>query len=145
MTGHWSKPIDFSEETMEQADAQRRAFRAAFAAHLEGTEAPSLDWSAFEAALQDDFNTPEALAVLHRWRADRQMELVRRGFQIFGLHTLAQFDNPPPRLVDLARKRVEARESRDFETADRLRLEIEKGDWEVQDIAEPPGYRLVPR
>jgi cysteinyl-tRNA synthetase len=144
MTAHWSKPIDFSDETLAQAEAQRRTFRAAFAAHL-GVAAPSLPWQAFADALDNDFNTPEALAVLHRWRADGQMELVRQGLRVFGLHSLAQFEDPPPRLVQLAEQRYEARGRRDYATADCLRAQIEDGDWEVQDISDPPGYRLVPR
>jgi hypothetical protein len=85
------------------------------------------------------------LAILHRWRADGQMDRVRKGLRVFGLHTLAQFENPPPRLVKLAEERQAARKQGDYEQADRLRAEIEDGDWEVQDIAEPPGFRLVPR
>jgi cysteinyl-tRNA synthetase len=144
MTAHWRKPIDFTDETLAQAQAQVRSFRGAFAGSL-GAENPSIPWEAFEEALDDDFNTPEALAVLHRWRADGQMELVRRGFQIFGLHTLAHFDKAPPRLVKLAEERLQARELKDFQRADELRSEIEAGDWEVQDIADPPGFRLIPR
>ena len=144
MTAHWRKPIDFTDETLTQAQAQVRSFRAAFAGNL-GVENPSIPWQAFEDALDDDFNTPEALAVLHRWRADGQMELVRRGFRTFGLHTLAQFDKPPPRLVKLAEERLAARELRDFRRADDLRNTIEEADWEVQDIADPPGFRLIPR
>ena len=144
MTAHWRKPIDFTDETLTQAQAQVRSFRGAFAGSL-GVENPSIPWEAFEEALDDDFNTPEALAVLHRWRADGQLELVRRGFRIFGLHTLAQFDKAPPRLVKLAEERLQARELKDFQRADELRNEIEAGDWEVQDIADPPGFRLIPR
>ena len=144
MTAHWRKPIDFTDETLAQAQAQVRSFRGAFAGHL-GVESPSLPWAAFESALDDDFNTPEALAVLHRWRADGQMDIVRRGLRVFGLHTLAQFDNPPPRLVKLAEERQAARQKRDYVRADELRAQIDEGDWEVQDIAESPGYRLIPR
>ena len=141
---HWRKPMDYTDETLQQADAQRRSFRGAFAGSL-GVSHESLPWSVFEDALNDDFNTPEALAVLHQWRADGQMELARKGLRIFGLHTLAQFENPPPRLVELAKERLRARSTKDFEKADQLRVEIEDGDWEVQDISESPGFRLVPR
>ena len=144
LTGHWRSPIDFSDETMAAAEAQLRTFRAAFAAHL-GVEQPSLPWEAFEDALNDDFNTPQALAVLHRWRADGQMELVRRGLRIFGIYSVAQFDQPPDRVIDLAERRASARSMKDFAESDRLRAEIEAADWVVQDVSESPGYRLVPR
>src|SRR5437764_1431746 len=62
--GHWRKPIDFSPETMAQAAAQAESFRNVFRAPSEDGG----DWEAFAAALEDDFNTPEALALMHQWR-----------------------------------------------------------------------------
>ncbi len=54
LTGHWRKPIDFSEETMIQARAQVEGLRNA----LRGETRSHGDWEAFAAALDDDFNTP---------------------------------------------------------------------------------------
>src|SRR5215468_1586275 len=71
LSGHSRKPIDFSEETMAQAAAQAESFRNVFRAPSE----PGADWDAFVAALDDDFNTPEALALMHGWR---DHELLRR-------------------------------------------------------------------
>src|SRR5215204_4917590 len=66
LTGHWSKPIDFSDETLAAAAARVDGFREVF----RGDSVPAVEgeWERFEAALDDDFNTPEALAVLHGWR-----------------------------------------------------------------------------
>ena len=70
LTAHWRKPIDFSDETLEQAKAQvetlpqRLPRRRADARAATGTT--------FAAALDDDFNTPEALALLHDWRDARR-------------------------------------------------------------------------
>src|SRR5438445_1739645 len=61
MTGHWRKPIDFSEETIAQAQAQVERLRNVFRSPCE----PVGDWPALEAALEDDFNTPAALALIH--------------------------------------------------------------------------------
>ena len=148
LTAHWRKPIDFSPETMAAADAQRRSFRAAFAVGL-ADEVPSLPWSDFEDALDDDFNTPAALSILHRWRADSQLQLVEDGLRVFGLHTLAQFDMPPKRpplhVVRLAENRLEARRDRNFDEADRLRVEVDAAGWEVRDTADDPFYTLVPK
>jgi cysteinyl-tRNA synthetase len=134
--GHWRKPIDFSPETMAQAAAQAEGFRNVF----RGASEPSGDWEAFVAALEDDFNTPEALALLHGWR---DHELLRRALAVFGLESLAESDEAPAEVVELAERRLEARERRDFEASDRLRGEIEAAGWEVRD--EPDGYSLVRR
>ena len=138
LTGHWRKPLDYSEETLEQARAQLETFRNVFRSASE----PVGDWADFEAALDDDFNTPEALAVMHGWR---DHDLLRRAFGIFGLESIAESEEAPAELADLAELRREARDAKDFAEADRLRDEIAAGGWEVRDVAEPPGYRLVRR
>jgi cysteinyl-tRNA synthetase len=136
MTGHWSKPIDFSEEVMESAEARVDRIREVFRAESR----PVGDWKQFAAALEDDFNTPEALAVLHGWR---DHDLLRRALDIFGLASLAEAADAPPEVVELAERRRQARTARDFDEADRLRAEIEAAGWEARDVAD--GFQLVPK
>jgi cysteinyl-tRNA synthetase len=136
MTGHWSKPIDFSEDTMAAAQARVDGFREVFRGPSQGGG----DWESFAAALEDDFNTPEALAVLHSWR---DHELLRRALDVFGLASLAEGAEAPPDIVELAERRRQARAVRDFDEADRLRAEIEAAGWEARDVAD--GFQLVPR
>ena len=52
-------------------------------------------WSRFESALEDDFNTPEALAVMHEWR---DHDLLRRALGVFGLEALAVDAEAPAEL-----------------------------------------------
>jgi len=136
LSGHWSKPIDFSDEAMESAAARAEGFREVFRGSSE--PAPEGSWGRFAAALDDDFNTPAALAVLHEWR---DHDLVRRALGIFGLESLAAQDEAPAEIVQLAERRTEARSARDFAEADRLRGELEAAGWEVRDEAD--GFRLV--
>jgi len=138
MTGHWSKPIDFSDETVAAAAARAERFREVFRnPSVEGAG----EWTEFEAALEDDFNTPDALAVIHSWR---DHDLLRRALDVFGLGSLAEEQAvAPPEVVDLAERRQRARAARDFDEADRLRAEIEAAGWEARDVSD--GFRLVPR
>jgi cysteinyl-tRNA synthetase len=138
LTAHWSKPIDFSDETLAAAAARVDGFREVFRGPSE--PAPPGEWERFEAALEDDFNTPDALAVMHGWR---DHELLRRALDIFGLASLAEEEEAPSEIVELARQRQEARAARDFDEADRLRAEIEAAGWEARDV--PDGFQLVPR
>jgi cysteinyl-tRNA synthetase len=131
---HWRKPMEFSEETLQQARAQLQSFRDAPG----GGEA---DWQELVAALDDDFNTPEALAVLHRWRAAGARDLVERALAIFGIGLVEA--EAPQEVVRLAERRIAARAARDFDEADRLRAAIEAAGWEVRDV--PDGFRLVAR
>ena len=136
--GHWRKPIDYSEEVLEQAAAQAESFRNVF----RGESAEGGDWDKLVAALDDDFNTPEALAVMHGWR---DHDVLRRGLEVFGLESLAKVAEAPAELEELARARVEARNQKDFETSDRLRDEIEAAGWVVRDVDAEPGFQLVPK
>src|SRR5919201_4930070 len=136
--GHWRKPLDYSDDALEQAAAQAESFRNVF-------RQPSQqigEWEPFGAALEDDFNTPEALAVMHGWR---DHDLLRRGLEVFGLESLAAGEAAPAELEELARERAEARERREFEEADRLRKQIEGAGWEVRDVEAEPGFQLVPK
>jgi cysteinyl-tRNA synthetase len=137
MTGHWSKPIDFSDETMDQAAAQLATFRDALLLDARA----EVDESELDAALADDFNTPEALAVLHRWRATGANAQLRRGLELFGIS--AELPDAPAGVVELAEEREAARAARDFERADRLRETIDAQGWEVRDVA--GGFQLVPK
>jgi cysteinyl-tRNA synthetase len=138
LTGHWSKPIDYSDETLAAAGARVDGFREVFRNPSEPAGAG--EWERLEAALEDDFNTPGALAVMHGWR---DHELLRRALDLFGLASVADLVQAPARIVELARQRQEARAARDFDEADRLRAEIEAAGWEARDVAD--GFQLVPR
>jgi cysteinyl-tRNA synthetase len=136
--GHWRKPLDYSDDALEQAAAQAESFRNVF----RGDSEAGGSWEQFEAALDDDFNTPDALAVMHGWR---DHDLLRRGLEVFGLESLAQSEAAPSDLEQLARQRAEARARKDFAESDRLRDEIESAGWEVRDVETEPGFHLVPK
>jgi cysteinyl-tRNA synthetase len=138
LTAHWRSPIDYSEETLTAAAARAEGFREVFR-NPSHAAAPGA-WERFEQALDDDFATPVALALMHEWR---DHELLRRALDVFGLGSLAEATDAPAELHELARRRQEARAARDFATADRLRAELETAGWDVRD--DPGGYRLVPR
>jgi cysteinyl-tRNA synthetase len=137
---HWRSPLDYSDEAMEAARTQAESFRTAFRVAAQRSDAPP--WEAFVAALEDDFNTPEALRILHEWRAAGQLELLERGLRIFGLGISAEAGPVPDEVSRLAEQRATARSAGDFSLADDFRQEIVRLGWEVQDIAE--GYRLIP-
>jgi cysteinyl-tRNA synthetase len=143
LTAHWRKPIDYSDETLEAARAQVEAFRNAFRIFPEPAAAG--EWGAFEAALEDDFNTPDALAVLHDWRTRGATEELHGALAIFGLDSLTELGEAPAEIVELAERRKAARAARDFAAADQLRAGIESAGWEIRDVAEEPGYQLVQR
>ena len=139
LTAHWRSPIDFSDETMAAAQAQWRSFQQAVYEDRDPT--PAVGWEAFEAALDDDFNTAQALAVLHEWRAASQLDLLQRGLHVFGLAFVRV--PPPDEVKSLVAEREAARAAKDFAASDELRDRIAERGWVVQDT--PAGSVLVPK
>jgi cysteinyl-tRNA synthetase len=136
MTARWRAPMDLGDDVMEQAHAEAETFRNVFRAPSE----PHGDWNDFAAALDDDFNTPEALALLHRWRDHDQL---RDALDVFGLGSLAEDKPAPADVIQLAEQRRQARVRREYGESDALREAIEAQGWEVRDVED--GYQLVPK
>jgi cysteinyl-tRNA synthetase len=151
---HYRKPVTYTEEALE--DATRAVARVRDVVRRLDPEAPGLDdhLEAFFDALADDFNTPQARAVLFEWvaEANRRMDAGERvgpgrlGEMLYalGLETLLEVeDEAPEELQRLAAEREEARSSRDFERADQIRDQLAESGWEIRDT--PEGARLVRR
>ena len=134
MTGLWRNPIDFSEEAMDASAAQVEGFRNAFRGSEKVEERDeTASWQELACALDDNFNTAEALAIFHRWRSIGRRDLLRRGLTIFGLGALAVTDDCPAELIVLAEARETARTLREFARADELREEIRRQGWDIRD------------
>jgi cysteinyl-tRNA synthetase len=142
LTAHWRSPIDFSPEALEAAKSQVWGFREALA--IPNNPATPAKWEHFKEALDDDFNTPKALALLHDWRSQGSRDLLLRGLAIFGLDSLEE--EAPPEVQELEKQREAARDARNYAEADRLRELIEQENWSTTDYPgtaySPPGTAL---
>jgi cysteinyl-tRNA synthetase len=138
------------------ADAGRAVARVRDAVRRLVPDAPGPDElaEAFFDALADDFNTPQARAVLFEWVAEANRRIdagepvgpgrLGEMLHALGLETLLEGEGEAPEeLRDLAAERDEARAARDFERADRIRDELAGAGWEIRDT--PEGARLVRR
>ena len=156
---HWRKPIDFSEETMAQAAAGWSRLREV-TIDPAGPRGASPSWDDFAAALDYDFNTPDALSLLNRWQRIGDGDRLTRGLEVFGLPrpvhriqatldvTAGAAAGPPGEQIPeeiraLAAKRESARAARDFSEADRLREQIEAAGWLIEDTADGPRLVLL--
>jgi cysteinyl-tRNA synthetase len=151
---HYRKPVDYTEEAL--ADATRAVARVRDVVRRLDPDAPGIDdhVEPFFDALADDFNTPQARAVLFEWvaEANRRMDAGERvgpgrlGEMLYalGLETLLDVEeDAPDELKRLAAEREEARDARDFERADQIRDQLADSGWEIRDT--PEGARLVRR
>jgi cysteinyl-tRNA synthetase len=166
---HYRNLIEWSEERVDESKrALERLTRLLHdaAATRDGGAPASLPpafaefRARFEKAMDDDFNTPQALGVLFdfgRALADARDrgagspgpfvagvgELVElsRVLGLFGRG--AATDGPPPEVQQLLTARGEARARRDFKRGDEIRDEIARLGWLVEDT--PAGPRLTPK
>jgi cysteinyl-tRNA synthetase len=156
ISGHYRQPLEFSEATLEEAEARVERVRN-FVLGLPRESGGGDD--AFVAArreslveaLAEDFNTPRALASLFELIAEgnrRTLPGARAALEemlpLLGLEPLlkpAEAADEQAELLMEARER--ARAGRDFERADRLRDELAAQGYEVRDT--PEGPRLVRR
>jgi len=152
LRSHYRSPVNFSDSNLDDA---RSALRRLYTA-LEGVEFPpdDLDWqapgpAAFRAAMNDDFNTPLAIASLFDLASDvnrtRAGDLGAQLKQLGGALGLLQ-QSPRAYLqggsgldADAIEERIEARarakQSRDFALADRIRAELAEVGIVLQDSA----------
>ncbi len=170
LSRHWRKPLDFSFEALEEAKAAvSRVYNFLAEAERAPAEAQPQDQSfkdflaeaekKFWAEMDDDFNTPGALAVIqgivseaYKWgepRARREAALaVRRLSRPLGLF---QGEAGAPELGKLAEEllnfivdlRSQLRREKNFALADRIRERLSRLGVELRDG--PEGTRWVLR
>lgn len=148
MTAHYRTPLNFTWGALQSAsNAMKKLFTM-----IEGYKddaGATIDqkyMDAFMSALNDDLNTPKALAVV--W--DMLKDDIAEGSK---LKTLQKFDNilglgleehigleVPKKVLDLASTRNEYRKAAIWDKADVLRREIESHGYLVEDT--PDGYKL---
>jgi cysteinyl-tRNA synthetase len=152
-SGHYRQPLAFSEEQLEEAAARVDRIRNYFRDAPSGDPDPFVEGKRqeFLDALADDFNTPQAFAVLFEIVAEgnkRELSGARGVLEelmpLLGLDSLLREDEaPPPEAERLLAEREEARTGKDFDRADAIRDQLAEQGWEVRD--EASGARLVRR
>ena len=152
---HYRSPFNFSDQLLDDA---RTALRRLYTA-LDGLALPSgqldIDWSqpqaaAFKQAMDDDFNTPGALAVLfelanecNRTRSTDTAALLRALGDTLGVLQQAPRDFlqagrglDEPSIQALIDQRAAAKSDRNFAEADRIRQALAAQGIELKDSAQ---------
>ena len=173
LQSHYSHPIEYSEEILEE---KRRSYERLMRLYLQisGSQSSSQLSDAlaarlresFDAAMQDDLNTPEAIATLFEiaGRAGREIstrpeaagefaslaEAMEEVMTIFGFDLAQELstgvegvhirysEEPGAEVLERVATRERARLGKDWATADRLRDELYADGWAVEDTSEGP-------
>ncbi|MCR4423583.1 MAG: cysteine--tRNA ligase [candidate division WOR-3 bacterium] len=154
LTAHYRMPLNFTSEALSAAQNGLRGLRELGRNAQFWQEGKEGDWlerakAEFKAAIQDDLNLPQALAVVWNLVREGNRRQDRRAWQ-----TLLDFDQVlglrlgetneeetiPADIYQLAVERDRARKAKDWVRADQLRNEIKNRGWIVEDTL--TGWRL---
>lgn len=162
LSSHYRSPVDFSEGKMEEAKKKceniKELLRKLHYLDISQEGSSSENLEEFYAAMDDDFNTPKALAVLSDmirrcWKfmqGDKKDRITLRGkmfvikniLDIFGL-TFLQDAPLNIREEKLVRERELARQNKDFERADELREQLKSIGIIVQDTSSGTEFKRI--
>jgi cysteinyl-tRNA synthetase len=157
LQAHYRQQQTFTQQALEAAATGYRRLQGAAAElrQVEGEGDPDKlpDYrDRFRAALCDDLNAPKALAVL--WElvrsddgspADRRDSMLALdavlGLGLDRAEAPEQKSESDPRIDGLLVERQQARENRDFATADRIRDDLDAEGIDIIDTPEGPRWR----
>ncbi len=169
---HYRSPIDYSEkaisqvqneieridefvEKMQNAKLKVKNFHSCL---LAGKSKLKIDKfkNKFEKAMEDDFNTPKAMAIIFELirevnplldqgtidkRAIKEiLEFLKSVDEIFGFIFEQKKAKIPEKIKKLAQRRAKLRKEKKWKEADRVREEIKKLGYEIQDT--PLGTKI---
>jgi cysteinyl-tRNA synthetase len=158
LRAHYRSPLNYSDKHLDDAKASLTRLYTA----LRGVNVPDIeiDWqqpqaAKFKSAMDDDFNTPEALAVLfelandlNKDKSDQTAALLKQLASIVGLlqrdaEAFMQGEDIGGELdIDsLITARIAAKKSKDFAEADRIRKTLSDAGIVLEDTAQGTTWR----
>ncbi|MDC0183080.1 cysteine--tRNA ligase [Nitrosomonadales bacterium] len=163
LKAHYRSPLNYSESQLE--DAKQGLTRLYLSIrNQKQSKKFEIDWSnkyakRFKEALDDDFNTPEAIAVLfeltneiNKFKDGEKIQLLINLAKSLGVLTMNPEDffkgksvsdeeNDELKISELIEKRNLAKENKNFEEADRIRKLLLKNDILLEDTPEGTIWR----
>lgn len=132
---HYRKPVNFTWDAIEAADHALKKLRDHVQRIEKDVQVNTTLKDQFTEAINDDLNTPEALAVL--WNGIRAHEidrdLIAKCDTVLGLGLVDMPHDVPNTIQTLLDARQKARKDKQWEESDRLRDEIAAAGWLVED------------
>ena len=161
LLGHYRQPIEFSFDALDAAATGYKNIIRKIADFM-NDKSGDIDKDLYQqwhdkilAPVSDNLKTAESLVVFQDLLRDKtvnnttKLALVEFVDELLGLQFMERATKlhdlesvvAPENITKLAQQRFEAKKSRDFATADKLRNEIDGAGWTVMDT--PDGFKLV--
>lgn len=152
LSAHYRSPIDFSEKSLEQAKSSLERLNDFIAKAKDSSDKDDKELiektkREFQKYMDDDFDTPKALAVIFdfvkeankKGAGKKSYELMLEFDRIFNVFT-AEETILSPEIKKLVAEREKARKNKNFEKADKIREELRKKGYLLEDTKE--GVRV---
>ena len=164
LRAHYRSPLNYSDSHLEDAKHALDRLYTALKGNIV-TNKPKLDWNnihaqRFMGAMNDDFNTPEAIAVLFDLANETNKKSLKQGADLLkglgGILGLLQQDPQQyfqddaslgdsaytsEQIEDLIQERVTARKEGDYARADQIRKDLFNAGVVLEDNPQGTGWR----
>jgi len=145
LNGHYRKQLAFSIDTLKQAQNTYKRLKNKLREIEDDGEENKEYLDKFEEAINNDLNTPKALAILWDLLRDDQakgkLKTVKIMDKVFGLNLDEEEIKIPKDVEELAEKREIERKDGNYEEADKIREKIKNLGFYVNDTPEGPKIK----
>jgi len=154
LNSHYKKQVTFSYEALKSAQTALEKIRESYQRfQTKDNKKPSKKETAlltkFHNSINDNLNTPEALAVL--WKVikskdltnSQKTKLMLKFDEVLGLKIKTTKKTIPKEIIKIAEQRLKARKNKDFKKSDILREKIRKKGYSIEDLKNT--YKLKPK
>ncbi|VVB80690.1 Cysteine--tRNA ligase [uncultured archaeon] len=145
LNGSYRKQIDFSLDILENIKNSYTRLKNICQNLVDDGQINEKYLKEFKKAMEDDLNTPKALAVLWELvrdeKAKGKYQTVKKMDEVFGLKLLEkEILEIPEEVNKLAEQRAEAKKQKNYKLADELREKVNKLGFLINDTKE--GYEI---
>ncbi len=132
------KPIDFSKNSLDDSKNSYERINNIISELKDDGKTNEKYIAEFEKAVNDDLNTPQALAVLWRLLRDKKaggkITVIRKMDEVLGLDLgKTKKTEIPDEIKKTVDRREQMRKEKKWQEADKIRQELEKMGWMVKD------------
>ncbi|OGZ15289.1 MAG: cysteine--tRNA ligase [Candidatus Lloydbacteria bacterium RIFCSPLOWO2_02_FULL_51_11] len=152
LTAHYRTPVNFTWEALTGAEVAMKKIQGIVSRFSNvgelGTQ--NKDYvDAFTAFIEDDLDTPKAVALIHKMIGDDSVDYLDKKATLSEMNQILGIEDNAPHeyitdetVIALTEERRQAREQKDWKRADGLRDEIKKHGYDIKDT--PTGQALYP-
>ena len=136
-TAHYRSQLNFTLDNLKQAQQAYKRLKNIISEIKDDKKINEKYLDKFEFSVNNDLDMPGALSVLWNLVRDKKakgkFQTIKKMDEVLGLDLIKQDDKIPKEILELVKQRDEARKETNFELADKLREDIKKKGWIVED------------